>query len=188
MSTWTEDDNLTDEQLAREGIRRGNLVTSRVINRIDPDEEYRKQQKKKREQERYEIAQKEAEVKFEIQQKLEKKRQEQDAKAYLLKMGWEKWGLPKPYQKFYTEGICDLCNSEVMYLASNSPHVKADDFPLNIPLDKSQRSGYNYEVRHICSEVSPQTIRRVMSMIHDLRKDMIERDAEIKNFARRASA
>lgn len=142
---------------------------AQIINRIDPDEEYRREQKWKKEQLEYELEQKEQHARFEARQVQESKFQNENTKAYLRQMGWTKFGMPKPNQKFYNEGVCDICSQEVMFLDKRSPHVTVQDYPFTAPFDKVQ-NGDNFEVKHNCSTVTPAVVQKIWDTIADLNK------------------
>jgi len=172
MSSIIEDTGESDEELVRKNMQ--TVLHSQVINRTDPDEQFRKEQKRLREKLAYEKQRKEQVARLEVQEKRQIQIDRKNNEMELRGRGWSRW--PQPHEKFYHEGVCDICNSEVMYLDANSPHVTVHDYPNNMPREKIQ-SGYNYEIKHVCKQITTQYVQRLWDVIADLNQRLSVHDS-----------
>jgi len=170
MSAYTEEEDLTDEQLLRKNL---SVVPTQTINRVDEDTQFRREQKRKKELAAYQQQQKLQYARLEAQQKRQIEIDKLNNEMELRGHGWSHW--PQPHEKFYHEGACDLCNSPVMILDENSPHVTVHDFPKNMPREKIQ-NGYNYEIKHVCKEITTQYVQRLWDVIADLNQRLAVHD------------
>jgi hypothetical protein len=180
MPYITQDDEATEEEIIREGLKH---IPVQVVNRISPETADRREAKRKKDFLVYQQQQKQQILRLEQQEKIDRALQKADDEAYLKLMNYPH--IPLPHQQFFHEGICDICKEEVMYLNENSPHLTARDYPFAMARDKDHKNDYgNYDTKHICSEVKREVIAQLWDTIADLNARLSRHDALEKRYVR----
>jgi len=182
-STYTDEEDLTDEQIIRRNIEK---VAVGVQDLVSPETQDLREQKRKRDQRQYELERARNSKLSEQQVQQQHDRDKEDAAAYLRMKGWDRLPRP-PNEKFYSEKSCPFhCGESVMYLNKNSPNLQETD-SLTRVFSKEHLNGFNYDTSHICRDLSNDQLYGILNYLVDtideLKKQMIKKDEEIRQYA-----
>lgn len=174
-----------DDTIIRENI--ASVLTSRVYHKPDYDEEFRKEQKRKKELEAYQRLQKEQTARLELEEKRQIARARLDNEQRLQMAGFSRYGrFPNPHEIFWDldRHTCLFgCQDEVRYIYERS-HNLTSRHSLTLPYEKES------EKLHLCKSLSPEQrniFENIIRMITDLRIALITAQQQSSGFGRMAS-